>query len=189
MKLYYYNSKTLQFKRLKYFTSVLKMSFIVISAFVLLGINTQKFNPKIEYEKVLMVQEKDTFSAKKLQKKILQYNFRFPHIVYAQSLLETSHFKSGIFMENHNLFGMKQAVVRLNTAKGTNRNHAYYDSWEESFLDYALWYSTYASRCRTEAQMFQVLENYAEDTLYTIKLKDLINKYKLRELFVTPSNV
>jgi uncharacterized FlgJ-related protein len=37
-----------------------------------------------------------------------------------------------IFVENNNLFGMKEARVRLNLAKGTQYGHAYYDDWKES---------------------------------------------------------
>lgn len=184
MKLYYYNNQTLQFKRVKYFPKLIKLAFMATTIFLLMGISTQKNKPNTEYEKVLIVKKENAFSEESLQKSIAKYNFRFPHIVYAQSMLETHHFRSGIFMENHNLFGMKEAVVRLNMAKGTNRGHAYYDNWEESLLDYALWYATYADKCRTEEQMFQLLGGmYAEDTLYVPKLKWLIEEKSLKELF------
>jgi len=106
-------------------------------------------------ERLIVIREYNGFSESKLIEKISQLNFRYPHIILAQAKLESGYFKSTIFLENNNMFGMKQAKLRANLAKGTNRNHAYYDTWQDCILDYALYYSTYLSDIRTEGEYFE----------------------------------
>ena len=111
-------------------------------------------------------------------------NFQFPYIVLAQSILETDSFRSNIFKENNNLFGMKKAVIRVNIAKGVQYDHAYYGSWMDSLIDYALYYSTYLSQLKTEEDFFDYLsQSYAEDKEYVKKLKAIILRNHLREKF------
>jgi hypothetical protein len=79
---------------------------------------------------------------------------------------------------------MKQAVVRNNIAKGTNRGHAYYDCWQDSVIDYALYSATYLSDIKTEGEYFEYLrQNYAEDKSYVTRLKALISKRGLKSKF------
>lgn len=59
--------------------------------------------------------------------------------IFCQSWLETGNFKSKIFEQNANLFGMKLARVRLTTAHGANRGHALYTNCIESIDDYMYW--------------------------------------------------
>jgi len=123
-------------------------------------------------------------SQSKNYEKINQLNFKFPHIILAQSYQETGHYKSSIFLENNNLFGMKEAKLRANLAKGTNRGHAYYETWQESVIDYALYYSTYLYKIRTEGEYFEYLrQNYAEDPTYVQRLKQIIKKQDLKSKF------
>ena len=101
-----------------------------------------------------------------------------------QAKLEAGNFTSKIFNENHNSFGQKEAKVRINLARGTQYGHAYYNSWEESILDYAYWYSTYASKCKTEEQFYQLLDRvYAEDPLYSKKLRAMVEEEELKSKF------
>lgn len=135
-------------------------------------------------ERIIILKEHNSFTENKLIREIKGLNFRFPHIVLAQSKLETGNFKSGIFKENQNLFGMKEASVRINTAKGTNRGHAYYDSWKESLYDYAFYCSTYLSKIKKEELYFQYLsDSYAEDPNYVKRLKSIIEKENLKGIF------
>jgi flagellum-specific peptidoglycan hydrolase FlgJ len=111
-------------------------------------------------------------------------NVKFPYIVMAQSIQETGHWKSGIFLENHNLFGMKEAQRRITTAEGTNRNHAYYNHWRESVYDYAFYQCRYLNGIHTESDYFTYLgASYAEDSSYVERLKKVIEKEGLKELF------
>lgn len=55
------------------------------------------------------------------------------------SALETSYGLSLVYKENHNLFGMKLAKVRLTCAIGENRGHAKYISDLASICDFFFW--------------------------------------------------
>ena len=152
----------------------------VIGILTVLGLNINS-NKRIETlspeEKLIILREANSFSEQKLIESIKELNFKFPHIVLAQAKLESSNFSSPIFLENNNLFGMKEAKVRANLAVGTRRSHAFYKNWKDSLLDYALYYSTYLSKIRTESEYFEYLnQSYAQDPNYVVKLKSIIKK-------------
>lgn len=133
------------------------------------------------YEKSILLinMKQEPFNEGKLIDLMKSLNIKFPHIVLAQSKLETNNFQSGIFRENHNLFGMKEARVRISTAQGTNRNHAYYDNWESSVYDYAFYQCRYLSALTTESEYYRYLSgSYAEDPHYVSKVKKLADKLK-----------
>ena len=135
-------------------------------------------------DKLIVIREYNEFSEVKLIDKITELNFRYPHIILAQAKLESGHFKSTIFLENNNMFGMKEAKLRANLAKGTNRGHAYYETWQESVIDYALYYSSYLRSINTEGEYFEYLrQNYAEDPTYVQRLKQIISKQDLKNKF------
>lgn len=162
------------------FTTLILLSFS--SGVVYLKVNPQKFN--WESEVVIVDPNKLEFSEEHLVELIKEWNIKFPHIVLAQSMLETNNYKSSIFKENRNLFGMKEAKRRVTTSKGTNRNHAYYNSWVESLLDYAFYQSHYLSSIKTEQQYFSYLSQYyAEDVEYVTKIKTIIKEKNLKNKF------
>lgn len=184
---YKFNKETLDFER----TKITNKSLIGLGAAVgLLLVFGFTSNPANEVEnlsqeeKLIVIREYNEFSEEKLIKKITELNFRYPHIILAQAKLESGHFKSTIFLENNNMFGMREAKLRANLAKGTNRAHAYYNNWQESVLDYALYYATYLSDIRTEGEYFEYLrQNYAEDPTYVQRLKEIIKKQELKNKF------
>jgi len=164
------------------------LSSIIFIAFLMLGVSSITSSPQVKYnidtEDILIVDDPNQFSEKKLIQKIKELNLPYPHITLAQAKLESGEYNSRIFKENHNLFGMKEARVRINLAKGTQYGHAYYNSWEESILDYSFWYACYARKCKTEAQLFQLLDNqYAEATTYVSALKRIIKNQNLKSKF------
>jgi uncharacterized FlgJ-related protein len=135
-------------------------------------------------EKLIIVQEFNEFSEDKLIAKLKELNVKFPYIVLAQSKLETGNFTSKIFRENNNLFGMREAKQRITTAQGTENNHAYYHSWQESILDYAFYQCRYLSGINTEEQYFNYLkQSYAEDPSYVNRLQTIINNQNLKNKF------
>lgn len=172
-------------------TKGIKVVTLIVLAFILASFLAGRY-AKLEtldkFEKELIVlnleKEKSKFSEAKLIELLKDLNVKFPHIVLAQSKLETGYYKSQVFKHNNNLFGMKQARVRVNTAKGTNLNHAYYDSWKESVYDYAFYQSRYMINARTEAEYFAALDaSYAEASRYSQSLKTIIKRENLKELF------
>jgi len=193
--LYTYSKKELNFKKIK--TSKLLKVLLGLAIFATLGftlaINNATdtaFETELEgmpyEEKVIIINEieKDAFSQEALVEELKRLNIKFPHIVLAQAMIESGHFQSNIFMANNNLFGMKQARQRCTTAKGTNLNHAYYDNWKESVMDYALFQSAYLRKLKTEAQYLKYLDrNYAEAQNYDKAINNMIESHNLKDLF------
>ena len=79
------------------------------------------------------------FSIENLKAEINKLGIVYPDIVLAQAKWESKHFRSKIFEEGNNLFGMKLAYQRDTTAIGKHRNHAKYKNWQDSVKDYKLW--------------------------------------------------
>lgn len=122
----------------------------------------------------VIIKERDKFSEELLLEYIFELNLKFPEIVFAQAKLESGNFSSPIFKENHNLFGMKMAKTRPTTAKGVRRNHAYYNNWRASVLDYALYQAAFLRKIQTEDEYYQYIgSSYAEDPNYVNKVKKI----------------
>lgn len=183
--IYRFDHKSLTFKdvtkRWVYFTlGILAMLTAIITALALTRLNDVRFIT--EETKAIILRESDKaneFSPEKLKAYVLELNIRFPHIVYAQAQLETGEFKSKIFKENNNLFGMKVATRRPTTNKGEDNGHAFYVNWKESVVDYAFYSAQYLSHIKSESEYFEYLsQSYAEDAQYVTKLRQIISKTK-----------
>ena len=174
---YKFDKKGLQFIKVKWLGLGLKIS-AVLAIFLLVivwNIRHSIRNEFAESEVMVILTKHNEFTPEKFEKMVKDLHFRFPHIVYAQALLETGNFKMKIFIENNNIFSMKEATQRIHTSKGTQYGHAYYDTWMESLYDYALYYATYLTLLKTEEDYFNYLAiNYAEDKEYVKKLKEII---------------
>lgn len=116
-------------------------------------INEQLVNPiKIgkyiydTYKKLTSPEEKKKnqegplpFSEKNLAQELKKQGVMYPDVAMAQSMLETGHFKSDIFLDNNNLFGMKHPRQRQTLSKGPSRGHASFNNWQDSVKDYKMW--------------------------------------------------
>jgi uncharacterized FlgJ-related protein len=179
--IYKYNKKELLFKNvfLKYVSITLLSFLLLITVTALLSFHYGKeegVGLLSNEEKVVIIEKIDPFKVKEFKDYLIQLNIKFPDVVYAQARLETNGFKSKIFRENNNLFGMKQSTKRSSTNKGEQHGHAYYDTWRESVLDFALWQCRYLSTINTREEYYRYLKaNYAEDPNYIDKLKNLVN--------------
>lgn len=132
----------------------------------------------------VVISKTNPFNEEKLVSYLKELNIKYPYIALAQAKIETGNYTSKVFKNNNNLFGMKQARSRATTAKGTAFNHALYSSWEESVIDYALYSASYMSKIKSEKEYLARLgRSYAQDPMYVIKLKALIEKEKLKTLF------
>lgn len=194
--LYTYCNESLSYKKVKIARKPVAIGFISLLAlayFILTGMisaaKEQGFQEAtelpVETELLVLEAEDNQFSQEALVEEIKKLNIRFPHIVLAQSILETGYWESRIYQENHNLFGMKQARARATTANGTQLGHAYYDDWKESVTDYALYQAAYLNKIRKENQYLRYLDkNYAEAKDYDKKLEAIIERENLKELFL-----
>lgn len=184
---YKFNKDTLEFERVNVTKKSLFGFGAAVGLLVVFGFTSNPANRVqnlSKEEKLIVIREYNEFSEVRLIEQIKALNFRYPHIVLAQSYQESGHYNSTIFRENNNMFGMKEAVVRSNLAKGTNRGHAMYNSWQECVIDYALYYSTYLSNIKTEGEYFEFLkQNYAEDPTYVVRLKSIIKTRNLKAKF------
>ena len=88
---------------------------------------------------IVDINSRNEFDQDKLVVMLKDLNVRFPHIVVAQSRLETGGYRSRIFKENNNLFGMKHPRQRQTLSKGPNRGHASFENWQDSVKDYKMW--------------------------------------------------
>ena len=152
----------------------------IISFIIITCMQTEKLN-SIKYiteeTRMLVINQENEFSEVKLKEYIIGLNIKFPHIVFAQAKLESGYFKSTIFRENNNLFGMKIATRRPTTNKGENRGHAVFDTWKESVLDYAFYQARFLGDIKSEGEYIQYLRaNYAEDPGYVDKVIKLSKK-------------
>lgn len=186
--LYKFDKKLLVYKEVPRTRFMLKYTGIILGILVLLGLFQGKTittkDELTEEELMIIVSDYNVFSEERLIAEIERRNFRFPHIVYAQSILETGKFTSDIFKYNNNLFGMKEARVRVNTAIKTERGHAYYANWRESLEDYGYYYSTYLSKIRTEDEYYDYLsQHYAEVNNYVQSVKRIVENHELKKVF------
>lgn len=187
--IYKYDKQTLNYKKVtgKWFLitlGVVILISLILTTFTLRNINEVKFIS--EETRAIILRESDKaneFSAYKLKEYILELNIRYPHIVLAQAELESGTGTSPMYKSNHNLFGLKEAKRRPTTALGTDNNHAYYDNWKESVLDYAFLQAAYMHEIKSEDEYYQYLgQYYAEDPNYVPKLKNIVNKKQLKDL-------
>jgi hypothetical protein len=179
---YKFDAERLAFKKVTTKEFLLFTLFFVIATFLVSVIMaTQMYRTIIvtEETKVIVMKQYNEFSKEKLKGYILQLNIKYPQIVLAQAELESGHFKSSIFKENNNFFGMKPAKLRPTTNKGENKGHAVFDTWRDCVNDYALFQAAYLNEIKSQDEYFQYLEqNYAEDPKYVDKLKKIIEKNK-----------
>ena len=60
--------------------------------------------------------------------------------IYDHARRESGNFKSRLFVQQNNAFGMRLAKRRTTTAAGAKRGYAKYQAWYDSVYDYWLWY-------------------------------------------------
>lgn len=98
------------------------------------------------------------------------YGVKHPEIVYAQAILETGHFRSKVYRECNNLFGLYNS-----------RTESYYkfDHWSESVVAYL---DFIQDRYKPPNDYYKFLSDigYAEDPEYINKLKRIVNQYDKR---------
>jgi hypothetical protein len=143
--------------------------FLVGGFFYLLG-RYMSLESLSDFEKEVLIvnlKNKNDFSEESFIEMLQELNVKYPYIVLAQARIESGRYSSRIFKENHNLFGMKQANRRINTAEGTQYGHAFYQTWRESVYDYAFYQSRYLSSATTEEEYYYIIgKSYAEDPKY-----------------------
>lgn len=179
--LFKYNSETLDFevvntvKYKAYFVGSLLLFFILLSSFI----SAKKENIKyIETE--ITINTRDTIELKQdIFKEIDRLPFKYKHILKAQAILESSHFKSPVFTQNMNTFGMRVAKSRPTLCVGENLRHAVYKSLEDCVLDRFTFEVLYLKDLSEEDYYLYLDRCYAEGKGYSKMLKSIIKSNKL----------
>lgn len=188
MSLYKWDRGDLEFKPLRIKTIFVAVMICIISLSIGGGIgailaysNIQTITLEREQLVILLSEaDKKQFKPEQVYKYLVSINAPFPHILYAQALLESGGFKSNLFRTNNNCYGMRQPGKRATTSIGEQYRYASYNSWKECVMDRVLYNCLYLSDIKTESQYYEYLSKagYAEDPNYILKLKSLADKVK-----------
>lgn len=98
----------------------------------------------------------------------IYYDIKFPEIVTAQSILETGNYRSEICKNKNNLFGL------YNSRK---KEYYSFEHWTESVKAY---HNLIQYRYK-DGDYYEWLDKigYAEDSIYVIKVKEVVQRYNL----------
>lgn len=177
MKLYKYNKNTLIYEPIQIRTYTLSI-FIVLFIGFSLALSPRVVHT-IERIPFRIQEEENTFHPDKLKGMIREMNFKFPDIIYSQAVLESNNFKSALFKQNNNLFGMRSAQSRTTTNKGSQMGYANYVDYESSVIDRALWDEAFTRGLNRKQYLDLLAKIYAADPLYKQKLLKIIKDYNL----------
>lgn len=183
--LYKYDSEALVFRktnRLLKYRIIVAVLFLSVSLLSFVAVK----KPQKEYittEMEINLKTNNTFSEEDLIKEIKRLPFKYKDIVLAQAMIESGHYKSPLFKEAHNLFGLREARARATTAKGTVLNHAQYANWKESVLDRLIYEVKYLDKLNRSQYLLYLDRVYAQAGGYDKSLEQIIKTNKLKEKF------
>lgn len=160
------------FKQLSIAIDIALIALICLIAFYM-GLLIASEDPK-EYKpseaKLDTLEYKQHFHSKSpqdgLMEALIYYDVKYPHIVYAQALIETGNFKSSLCLNDNNLFGL------YNSRR--SRYHRF-DHWTESVIAYKD-FIQYRYKPPEDYYKFLQRIGYAEDPNYISKLKGIVNR-------------
>jgi len=153
----------------------------ILLVFIIIG-NTfwlfrlQTHNNQIVINQSITINKDTTFSVLNLREYILQLNIKYPKVVLAQAIIESGHFKSKLFKENNNLFGMRHAKQRHCISEGSKNGYAIYNNWKESVIDYAFYQKTYLSKLNQDEYIAAIQKRHCSDKNYTKLINQIIRQ-------------
>ena len=160
------------------------ISLVVLGLGIIVFLDHYKRDEPPDYQVLDVVKlEQPEFLLKSPEEGLIEaldyYNVEYPNIVYAQAILETGHFKSKVYREYNNLFGLYNS-----------RTKSYYkfDHWSESVIAYL---DFIQNKYKPPNDYYKFLSNigYAEDPEYINKLKRIVNQYDERRATDTVSSI
>ena len=132
--------------------------------------------PEVKVVHIVNEKQPDFFSKSPqegLMEALEYYGVKHPQIVYAQAVLESNWFKSGLCVNGNNLFGLYNSK---------ERKYHTFDHWAKSVEAYVklVQYKYKGDYDKPPDEYYKFLENigYAEDTLYISKLRRIVNQLK-----------
>lgn len=126
------------------------------------------------------------FTPVKLYQYIKEQGIKFPDAVFAQTIVETSHYNTvdnsnaEVFTENLNCFGMRHPRQRETLSLGKKNGHAYFEHWTKSVEDYKLWQDNHnLTGIDNDREYIHFLSKcgYAEADKYEASLLKILKKF------------
>lgn len=119
------------------------------------------------------------FSEENLIKVINDSEIKYKDIFLAQIMKETANYTSDIFINAHNLCGMRLPETRKTLAIGSYKGYAYYETWINSVRDYYLWQLPVVQKHKTKSAFMNYIGRvYAKDSTYLESIKAILHKNK-----------
>ena len=102
----------------------------------------QNSTRKVNYEEFIAKFKKTQLTPETFKEALVVAGLPKSHVeqIYKHARSESGNFKSKVFRENNNAFGMRLPKRRTTTAIGKNKGYAIYKDWYDSVYDYWLWY-------------------------------------------------
>lgn len=184
-KLFYFDKEKCNFESIKPKGYLPGLGVLLVTFTLGYTMSSTKIIDRVVYGKAdTVLLNEEVFSEESLVSLLANCNVKYPYIVFAQAKLESNNFKSKIFKQNHNMFGMRKAHQRITSAQTEKDTYAYYKDWTDCVYDYCMYQNSVMCSVSNENEYFTKLgAKYAEDPMYVIKLKNIIEKNKLKTLF------
>lgn len=130
----------------------------------------------ISWRGINVKSEVPQFTPEILMKTLKDSGIYFPDIVWSQSALETGNWTSKVYVQNHNLFGMKLPGRRSTTALGSKRGYASYSDWVQSVRDFKLWQKALRIDSNTSREKYYSILNriYSKNPSYIAHVKKIV---------------
>ena len=110
MKIFHYDPTELKFKKVPYTLLLIVLAAVLMfTTLISYGMSRTIYETVVITQEtgMLVLREQNKFSEEAFDVYINSLNMKFPEIVKAQAILESSNFSSEIFKANNNMFGMK----------------------------------------------------------------------------------
>lgn len=149
------------------------ISIIIISVYSFFYLHSKD---KIDKDITIKLEQPEFFiqdvTVDNLYAALIYYDLKHPEIIVAQAILETGNFKSKVFKEKNNLFGLYNSRTK---------NYYKFNHWTESIVGYKSYiqYKYNAEKYKKykpPENYFNFLKDigYAEDPKYEYKIKKIL---------------
>lgn len=158
-----------------------KIKMIIVLFFITqAGISPALPNPQYaeyNFKKHLFIETiyEKAFTKELFKQALIYAEIKHPGIAYKQAILETADFTSELCRYANNYFGMRLPKSRCTSAVGEYKNHAQYNHWWNSVMDYKYWQDYYYEHGWNMENYLTFLHGvqYATDDYYIVKLQNL----------------
>lgn len=156
-----------------------KLLVIAAVLFVCMGFGTAvKVNTIFERIPVILTPKADLCTDENVTIYLSKLHLKHPHIVWQQTVLESTHYTSPYYKMYNNVTGMHACSGRPSTGTGADPIMASYGTWKESLIDYAIWQAAYAANIDSDEDYYYFLDRVYCTTIvngqtYSQRLKQI----------------